>query len=65
MPDVRVHENGSVVLLVPMTPAARAWITENVHTEPWQWLGGSLAIDWRFVPDLLDGMVDAGLTVGD
>ena len=61
--DVITNNFGSVVSLTPMTPAARQWINENCHTEPWQWLRATLNIDSRFAADLIQGMVDDGLTV--
>lgn len=62
-PDVTVTNEGSVFLVTPYTQDARDWISENVHTEGWQWMGQSLAIEHRFVSDLVDGMLDAGLDV--
>ena len=64
MPDVLTDNFGSIVGITPMTPTAREWIGENVDAEPWQWLGGTLNIDRRYADDLVEGMVEAGLTVG-
>ena len=44
---------------------AREWIKGNVQTEPWQWLGNNLAVDHHFIDDLVDAMIDAGLTQKD
>jgi hypothetical protein len=63
MPDVLTDNFGSIVGITPMTPTAREWIGENVDAEPWQWLGGTLNIDRRYADDLVEGMVEAGLTV--
>jgi hypothetical protein len=63
MPDVLTDNFGSIVGITPMTPTAREWIGENVDAEPWQWLGGTLNIDRRYAADLVEGMVEAGLTV--
>jgi hypothetical protein len=62
-PDVITDNYGSIVGITPMTPAAREWIDENVSAEPWQWLGATLNIDRRYAGCLIDGMIDAGLTV--
>jgi hypothetical protein len=44
-----------------MTPVAREWIDENCQTEPWQWLGLTLNVDYRCAADILQGMADDGL----
>jgi hypothetical protein len=46
-----------------MTAAGRDWIDENVASEDWQWMGLSLAVDVRYVENLVEGMQEAGLTV--
>lgn len=61
--DVVVTPNGSVVGFRLITPAAHEWVEENVQSEPYQWLGGSLVVDWRFAASLRDGMEAAGLLV--
>jgi len=52
-------------LIEVKTAPARQWIDENVHTEPWQWLGQNLAVDHHFIEDLAYGMAEAGLTNTD
>lgn len=61
--DVRVRNEGTVVAFHPRTAVARAWITENVETEPWQWLGQSVVVEHRFASELVVGMLRAGLIV--
>lgn len=62
-PDVITDNFGSIIGITPMTPAAREWIDENCHVEPWQWLGLTLNVDCRYAEDILQGMVDDGLIV--
>lgn len=65
-PDVRVEKHGSVVLVRPLTKAAREWITYNVSDEPGdgaQWFAGSLAVEPRYVENLVAGMMGDGLVV--
>ncbi len=62
-PDVRVENEGTIVLVRPLTTEARAWIDENVQTEPWQWFGGGLAVEPRYAHDLVEGMQADGLTL--
>ena len=51
--------------LTPKTDRAKTWVDENVHSEPWQWLGSTLVVDHHFIKDLELGMVDARLTTDD
>ena len=61
--DFIVDRSGSIVSLTPMNQAAREWVAEHCHIEPWQWLGATFNIDARYAPDLIDGIVAAGLTI--
>ncbi len=61
--DIRVEDHGTVALVIPMTDAGRKWITDNVETESWQWLGGALAVEPRCVDSLAAGMSGDGLAV--
>lgn len=62
--DVQIINEGTIVLFRPLTDQARAWIEENVQTEPWQWFGGGLCVEHRYAHDLADGMERDGLNVG-
>mgnify|MGYP005817747487 FL=1 len=63
-PDVLVHDDGSVVAFTLQSTAAQDWISENTHTESWQWLGRhTLVVDARFAEGLAEGMCEAGLTL--
>lgn len=53
----------SVLCLLPLTPAGRDWLAENVTAEPWQWLGDALAVEHRCGPDLLGAALADGLYV--
>jgi virulence-associated protein VagC len=59
--DVSVENQGSVVVLQPLTKKAKLWIDENVSSEPWQWVGNGLVIDWRMAEELIDAMQEEGL----
>jgi len=63
MADVLVRNEGSIIMLTPSTPEGKAWIDENLGLESWQWLGNSCAIEWRYAPDIIDGMRRDGLDV--
>jgi hypothetical protein len=61
--DVRFENQGSIILLQSLTDAGKRWIDENVSSEPWQWLGGALAVDWRMAEELVALMQDDGLVI--
>lgn len=50
---VRIEYHGSVVLVRPLLDDVREWLEE--HTEG-QWLGGALAVEPRYLDDLLTGL---------
>ncbi|MDD5007293.1 MAG: hypothetical protein PHC68_02685 [Syntrophorhabdaceae bacterium] len=56
-----VRDEGSVVLITPLSKLARELTEENVQLEAWQWFGGGFAVEHRFADDLLCGIADAGL----
>lgn len=61
-PDVDLSLHGSIDLLTPLTAAAQAWMKENIPDDA-QWFGGALAVEPRYAPDIVQGMIDDGLTV--
>ena len=63
MSDFLFSDHGSVIAIVPLTPAAIEWIDDNVVSEPWQWLGGALCVDPRYARDLADAITAAGLSL--
>jgi hypothetical protein len=61
--DVLVWNRGSVWLFTPQSGRAQNWVQEHVVSEPWQWLGGQLAVEQRFAPDLIKTIREVGLIV--
>jgi len=60
--DVEIENCGSLFVFQPLTPAAEAWIAENVSEESTWWAGG-LVVEPRYARDLAAGMVADGLRV--
>ena len=60
--DALVSGHGSIYLVRPMSDAATAWIDENVQDDA-QWLGPALAVEHRYILDLIDGMRASGLNL--
>jgi hypothetical protein len=63
-PDFRREEHGSIVLLHPLTAAAREWLAEHCPLEEGDvYLGDALAVDPPCVGDLVDAIAGDGLSV--
>ena len=62
-PDAKVENLGSVHILQPLSAAGAAWARENLAVEPWQMIGGGIAIEPRMIQNIIDGMEGEGLTV--
>ncbi len=63
--DVFIDNQGTIVAITPMTRAAREWLEDNCQTEPWQWLGVTLGVEHRYAGDIIEGLQEAGFTVGE
>lgn len=59
--DVAVDDQGSIVLLRPISAAADAWINEHVEVQ--QTWGDSIVVEHRFADAIIDGMIADGLEV--
>ena len=60
--DVELEFHGTIILLRPLSPQATSWIDENIADEA-QWFGGALAVEPRYCPNIVAGMIDDGLAV--
>lgn len=45
--DIKVHNEGTIWLFEPVTPAAKELFEYGIKAEGWQRLGGDLAVDHR------------------
>lgn len=61
-PDFYFINGGSVGLLRPITAAAKAWVDDHVCLDEWQ-SARSVAIEHRYVVDILQGIANDGLVV--
>lgn len=59
--DVHVVNLGTIFTFEPRTPAARAWIADNVPFATW--FGGAMVVEHRFAQPLAEGMLGDGLVV--
>lgn len=63
MADIQVENGGSIYLLRPLTDRGRQWLRENVQAESWQWFGDGLAVEHRYVADVVEGARAEGMEV--
>jgi hypothetical protein len=62
VPDVLVHNEGTLFLFCPLTARAKRWIDEYVQPDA-LWFGSALVVEHRFAWGLAQGMNDAGLVL--
>lgn len=60
--DFRYVDHGSLVVLQPITEAARRWVEDNIQSDAQYWCKG-VVIEPRYVADIVEGLVADGLTV--
>jgi hypothetical protein len=61
--DVRVDNLGTMFAFVPQSRTARTWFARNVHSDPWQWMGGTLMVEHRYAVDICDALLSEGFQV--
>jgi hypothetical protein len=61
--DVGVQDEGSIVILIPLTDAGMSWMNEYLPADA-QRFGKGWVVEPRFVSGVLTGMVGDGLTLG-
>lgn len=62
-PDVLVGKAGTVFTFCPLTARAKTFIEDNVASESYQWLGGTLVVEHRYAWGLAEGMLSDGLVL--
>lgn len=63
--DVKVLNEGTIWQFFMLTPAAKAWVAENVRLPGYMRQGETaFAAEHRYAPPIVDGMREAGLVVG-
>ena len=60
--DFNVIGEGSVFLLYPVTSEAKDWVRDNIAADA-LYFGPSVAVEHRFISDIVDGIRADGLTV--
>ena len=61
--DVEITGAGTVYAVHPLTEAAQRWLEVNIGADA-VYLHGALMVEWRYLEEIIDGMLDDGLEVG-
>lgn len=61
-PDFIVSDEGSIFILMPLTPAAREWVADFLPQDPMRWAGG-VVVEHRYISDIVSGARRDGLVV--
>jgi hypothetical protein len=62
--DVFVTDNGTTWSFEVLTDTAKEFIDENLHTEPWMWLGNkTLVVDHRMSTGVYNVLASEGLAL--
>jgi hypothetical protein len=56
--DFYFSDQGSLIMLTPMSKEAETWTNENIYYESWQMFGDAIAVDPRIFEDLFEGIVE-------
>lgn len=60
--DISIENHGSIFLFRINSPAAHAWVSENVQDDA-QFFGDALVVEHRYAADLAAGMREDGLVI--
>lgn len=60
--DFTVTDHGSIFLLRPNSAEAKAWISDHLQVEQYQMFGEAVAVEHRYIGDILEGVHGADLT---
>lgn len=61
--DVLVRNEGAVFVFCPLTQRAKQWFDANVVSDPHQWFGNALVVEYRYAWGLAEGLPSDGLVL--
>lgn len=64
MTDFETYNAGSVFLLRAVSAEAQDWVEQHIPADAIRW-GGAVVIEANFVPPVLIGIEDDGLTINE
>ncbi len=60
--DLKIHNCGSIILVTPVSKTGTDWIDEHIPAGT-RWGRCSVAVEPRYVDDIIEGATNDGLTV--
>jgi hypothetical protein len=63
MADVRVINSSDMIGLHIMSDEAQQWVSKNIHTDPWQWMGDILWMEATSAEPVMLHMQEDGLAL--
>ena len=63
MVDFRVTGGGSIYVLTPIPETAHTWIDQHLQYDSWQMCGGGVAVDHRYIADIVGILKHDGFVV--
>jgi hypothetical protein len=63
MVDFSVTNHGTIYLLAPHSDRAEAWLREHVKPEQHQFFGRAIAVEHRYIHDIVEGAKADGLSI--
>jgi hypothetical protein len=64
MEDFQISGGGTLYLLHPMSESAKQWVDEHLPKDALT-LGEAVAVEHRYISNIVDGILEDGLTVSD
>ena len=61
--DFRITYHGTITTITPLSGRCREWLDANVEIEEWQRFGPSIAVEPRYVEQVAEAMIEAGLVM--
>jgi hypothetical protein len=58
--DIHLIHHGSIIMLPPLTPAARGWVQDHLPEDAMRF-GRGIAVEPRYIDDIADGAEADGL----
>ncbi len=62
MPDISIHDHGSILIFVPRTETGMEWMNDNLDRGAMRWAGG-IVVEPRYAADIVVGAQADGLLV--
>jgi len=63
-PDFSFRDEGSIVLLTPLSPSAHEFVEERIGSDNgFQPYWPTAVIEWRYAQDILEGVIAEGMVI--